>query len=56
MNRRYRLPAELNRRHFIAALSVAMLGAVGLTRCNLGGQQQVAAAAAPAAAPERAPG
>ena len=31
MNGRYRLPvgSELNRRHFIAALSVATLGAVG---------------------------
>lgn len=51
-----RLPAELNRRHFIAALSVATLGAVGLSRCSFGGQQQVAEAAAPAPAPERAAG
>ena len=56
MNGRYRMPAELNRRHFIAALSVATLGAVGLSRCSLGGQQQVAEAAAPAPAAVRAPG
>jgi peptidoglycan/xylan/chitin deacetylase (PgdA/CDA1 family) len=56
MSGRYRLRAgsELNRRHFIAALSVATLSAVGLSRCSLGGQQQVAEAAAPAPAP--APG
>jgi peptidoglycan/xylan/chitin deacetylase (PgdA/CDA1 family) len=60
MSRRYRLPAgsELNRRHFIAALSVATLGVVGLTRYSVGGEQQVAAAAAgsPEAAPARAAG
>ena len=56
MSRRYRLPAgsELNRRHFIAALSVATLSAVGLSRCSFGAQQQVAEAAAPE--PVRAPG
>lgn len=56
MSRRYRLPAgsELNRRHFIAALSVATLSAVGLSRCSFGGQQQVAEAAAPEPVP--APG
>jgi peptidoglycan/xylan/chitin deacetylase (PgdA/CDA1 family) len=36
---------ELDRRHFIAALSVATLGAVGLSRCSLGGQPRVAAGA-----------
>lgn len=53
MSRRYRLPAgsELNRRHFIAALSVATLSAVGLSRCSFGGQQRVAEAAAPEPVP-----
>jgi peptidoglycan/xylan/chitin deacetylase (PgdA/CDA1 family) len=46
---------ELNRRHFIAALSVATLGAVGLTRC-VSGQPQVAGVAAEATEPPLAPG
>ncbi|MGV0792037.1 polysaccharide deacetylase family protein [Mycolicibacterium sp. XJ1819] len=45
----------MNRRHFLAALSVASLGAIGLSRCSLGGQPQVAGVAAEAAAPPVAP-
>jgi peptidoglycan/xylan/chitin deacetylase (PgdA/CDA1 family) len=58
MSGRYRLPAgsELSRRHFIAALSVATLSAVGLSRCSFGGQHRVAEAAAPEPAPARGAG
>jgi peptidoglycan/xylan/chitin deacetylase (PgdA/CDA1 family) len=43
---------ELNRRHFLAGLSLATLASVGLARCTVGGQPRVAqAAVAPAAAP-----
>lgn len=53
MGGRYRIPragAELNRRHFIAALSVASIGAVGISRCSFTGQSRVAGAAADAPA------
>jgi peptidoglycan/xylan/chitin deacetylase (PgdA/CDA1 family) len=45
--------AQLDRRHFLAALSVATLGVVGLSRLTIGGPQRVAGAAAeaPVAAP-----
>ncbi|HEX2213737.1 MAG TPA: polysaccharide deacetylase family protein [Mycobacterium sp.] len=43
--------AELNRRHFIAALSVVTLGTVGLSRCAASSQPQVAGVAAEAAEP-----
>jgi peptidoglycan/xylan/chitin deacetylase (PgdA/CDA1 family) len=36
---------ELNRRHFLAALSVATLAGVGLARCTIGAQPRVAQAA-----------
>ncbi len=52
MQGRYRLPyagTQLSRRHFIAALSVATLSGVGLSRCGFGGQQRVAEAAERAA-------
>jgi peptidoglycan/xylan/chitin deacetylase (PgdA/CDA1 family) len=55
MNGRYRLPAEVNRRHFLVALSVATLTGVGLSRCSFGGQPRVAGAAAEAPPPEAAP-
>lgn len=42
---------ELNRRNFIAALSVATVGAVGLSRCGAGGQPQVTGVAAEAPRP-----
>jgi peptidoglycan/xylan/chitin deacetylase (PgdA/CDA1 family) len=47
-----RIPArsELDRRHFLAALSVAALGVAGLSRCAFNGQPQVAGAAARAPA------
>ncbi|MEO3759881.1 polysaccharide deacetylase family protein [Mycobacterium sp. B14F4] len=51
---RYRSSAagvELNRRHFIAALSAVTLGAVGVTRCSTSGQPQVAGVAAEAPKP-----
>jgi peptidoglycan/xylan/chitin deacetylase (PgdA/CDA1 family) len=54
MHGRYRnahVGAPLNRRHFIAALSVATLSAVGLSRCSFGAQPQVATASEPVAAP-----
>src|ERR1700710_507690 len=50
---RYRIPraaSELNRRHFLAALSVATIGVVGLSRCSIGTQPRVAGAAAEAPA------
>lgn len=53
MRGRYRLPRagpELDRRHFLAALSVATLGVVGLSRCSFSGPR-VAGAAAEAPAP-----
>lgn len=43
--------AQLNRRHFIAALSLATLSGVGLSRCSIGTQPHVAAASEPVAAP-----
>lgn len=43
---------ELNRRHFLAGLSLATLAGVGLARCSVGAQPRVAqAAAAPAEVP-----
>lgn len=57
VNGRYpRLPrgSDLDRRHFLAALSVATLGVVGLTRLTLHGEPQVAGAAAEAPVPEAA--
>ncbi len=42
---------ELNRRNFIVALSVATVGAVGLSRCSTDGQPQVAGVAAEAPEP-----
>jgi peptidoglycan/xylan/chitin deacetylase (PgdA/CDA1 family) len=45
---------ELNRRHFIAALSVVTLGAVGLSRCAMSGQPRVAGVAAEAPKPPSA--
>lgn len=57
MNGGYRrLPgaSQLDRRHFLAALSVATLGVVGLSRCTLGGQPRVAGAAAEVPAPPAA--
>jgi peptidoglycan-N-acetylglucosamine deacetylase len=53
MHGRYRLPdagIELNRRHFIAALSVATLAGVGLSRCSFGAQEQLATDAEPVVA------
>lgn len=50
---RYRLPyagTELTRRHFIAALSVATLSGVGLSRCSFGAQREVVAASEQVAA------
>ena len=50
---RYSLPyagTELTRRHFIAALSVATLSGVGLSRCSFGAQREVAAASEQVAA------
>jgi peptidoglycan/xylan/chitin deacetylase (PgdA/CDA1 family) len=38
--------SELNRRHFLAALSVATLAGVGLARCAVGAQPQAAQASA----------
>ncbi|MGE2692093.1 polysaccharide deacetylase family protein [Mycolicibacterium pulveris] len=58
MSGRYRIPgagAELDRRHFIAALTVASIGAVGLSRCSSTAPTQVAGAAAEAPAPAAAP-
>ena len=55
---RYRSAAagtEVNRRHFIAALSVVTLGAIGVTRCSTSGQPQVAGVAAEAAEPPSGP-
>jgi peptidoglycan/xylan/chitin deacetylase (PgdA/CDA1 family) len=46
--------SELNRRHFLAALSVATLAGVGLTRCAVGAQPQAAQASA-AVPPEQTP-
>jgi peptidoglycan/xylan/chitin deacetylase (PgdA/CDA1 family) len=43
--------SRLDRRHFLAALSVATLGVVGLSRWTLGGEPRVAGAAAEASAP-----
>lgn len=51
---RYRSSAagtELNRRHFIAALSAVTLGAIGVTRCATDGRPQVAGVAAEVPAP-----
>jgi peptidoglycan/xylan/chitin deacetylase (PgdA/CDA1 family) len=48
-----RAGSELNRRRFLAALSVATLAGVGLARCTVSGQPRFAQAAA--AAPEPAP-
>lgn len=42
---------ELNRRNFIAALSIATVGAVGLSRCATDGQPQVTGVAAEAPEP-----
>ena len=42
---------ELNRRHFIAALSAVTLGAIGVTRCATSGQPQVTGVAAEAPKP-----
>jgi peptidoglycan/xylan/chitin deacetylase (PgdA/CDA1 family) len=55
---RYRLPragSELNRRHFLVALSVATLTGVGLSRCSVGAPPRVAGAAAEAPPPMAAP-
>ena len=52
--RRYRTARaglELNRRNFIAALSIATVGAVGLSRCSPDGRPQVTGAAAEAPGP-----
>ncbi|MGV0643826.1 polysaccharide deacetylase family protein [Mycolicibacterium sp. XJ879] len=57
MAARYRIPragTELDRRHFIAALTVASLGVIGLSRCSAAGQTQVVGAAAEAATPTAA--
>jgi peptidoglycan/xylan/chitin deacetylase (PgdA/CDA1 family) len=43
--------SQLDRRHFIAALSVATLGVVGLSRWTFAGESQVVGAAAEAAVP-----
>ena len=54
---RYRSPAvgtQWDRRHFIAAMSVVTLGAIGVTRCSTSGQPQVAGVAAEAAGPPSA--
>jgi len=40
LNRRVRAGSELDRRHFLVALSVATLAGVGLTRYHLDGQSQ----------------
>ncbi|SEH56939.1 Peptidoglycan/xylan/chitin deacetylase, PgdA/CDA1 family [Mycolicibacterium rutilum] len=45
---------ELNRRNFLAALSVATLGAVGLSRCAADGSPQVTGVAAEVAKPSGA--
>ncbi len=42
---------ELNRRHFLAGLSVATLAGVGLARCTVGAQPRVAQAATEPAGP-----
>ncbi len=60
MSGRSRIPragAEINRRHFIAGLSVATLGAIGLSRCATDGRPQVTgvAAEAPKPAPQLLP-
>jgi peptidoglycan/xylan/chitin deacetylase (PgdA/CDA1 family) len=55
---RYRLRGagpELNRRHFLVALSVATLAGVGLSRCSVGGTPRVAGVAAEAPSPLAAP-
>ncbi|OBG83703.1 polysaccharide deacetylase [Mycobacterium sp. E136] len=44
--RTVRAGLELNRRNFIAALSIATVGAVGLSRCTTDGQPQVTGVAA----------
>jgi peptidoglycan/xylan/chitin deacetylase (PgdA/CDA1 family) len=46
---------ELNRRHFLAGLSVATLAGVGLARCTIGAQPRVAQAAAPPVVAARVP-
>jgi peptidoglycan/xylan/chitin deacetylase (PgdA/CDA1 family) len=54
MTGRYRVPragTELNRRHFLVALSVVTLSGVGLGRCAVGAQPRVAGAAAEATEP-----
>jgi peptidoglycan/xylan/chitin deacetylase (PgdA/CDA1 family) len=45
---------ELNRRHFLAGLSLATLAGVGLSRCSIGGQPRLAGAAAEAPEPPSA--
>ncbi|MGO4444452.1 polysaccharide deacetylase family protein [Mycobacterium sp. 2YAF39] len=54
MTGRYRVPragSELNRRHFLVALSVVTLSGVGLGRCAVGAQPRVAGAAAEVSEP-----
>jgi peptidoglycan-N-acetylglucosamine deacetylase len=46
-----RAGSELNRRRFLAALSVATVAGVGLARCTVGGQPRTFAEAAAAAGP-----
>lgn len=56
-SRRIRIPragSELDRRHFLAALSVATIGAVGVSRWAFGEGQQIAGAAAEAPIPPAA--